>query len=191
MDVFEAIANRRSIRSQKSDSFDDEALQKILEAGRWAPSWGNSQCWRFIVVRNPEIKYKLSETMLNIRRRDDAGPSPTALSVREAPVVIVVCAQLNKSGCRADGSHITDKGGSWYMFDTALATQNMCLEAHALGLGTVIIGGFDAVKANEILGVPEDFCVVTMTPVGFAAQEARPPSRKELSDIVFHDKFGT
>jgi nitroreductase len=191
MDVFEAIRNRRSIRNQKSDQFDEEKLQKILEAGRWAPSWGNSQCWRFIVVRDTEIKYKLSETMLNIRRRDDSGLSPTALSVREAPVVIVICAQLNKSGCRADGSNITDKGGNWYMFDTALATQNMCLAAHALGLGTVIIGGFDAVKANEILEVPEGFCVVTMTPVGFAAQEGRTPSRKELSEIVFQDKFGS
>lgn len=191
MGVFEAIANRRSIRSQKSDSFDEEALQKILEAGRWAPSWGNSQCWRFIVVRDPEIKYKLSETLLAIRRRDDSGPGPTVLSVREAPVVIVICAQLSKSGCRADGSFITDKDGSWYMFDTALATQNMCLAAHALGLGTVILGGFDAVKAGEILEVPDGFCVVTMTPVGYAAQEGRPPSRKELSEIVFHDKFGT
>ncbi len=143
------------------------------------------------MVRDPEIKYKISETMPNIRHRNDSSPSPTAISVREAPVVIVVCAQLNKLGCRTDGSYITDKGGNWYMFDTALAMQNMCLAAHALGLGTVIIGGFDAVKANEILEVPEGFCVVTMTPVGFAAQEGRTPSRKELSEIVFQDKFGS
>ncbi len=76
------------------------------------------------------------------------------------------------------------------MFDVALAVQNLVLAAHALGLGTVIVGNFDAKKVAEILGVPEGFCVVTMTPLGFPTQEGRTPSRKELSEIVFYDKYG-
>lgn len=191
MDVFEAIKNRRSIRQQKSDPFDDEILQKILEAGRWAPSWANTQCWRFIVVHDSSIKAQLAGTLFNFMRPNEPASGPTATSVAEAPVVIVVCAELNRSGCLTDGMAATDKGGNWYMFDTALATQNICLAAHALGLGTVIIGAFNAVKAAEILGVPEGFCVVTMTPLGFPAQEAKAPPRKELSEIVYHDKFGT
>ncbi len=75
------------------------------------------------------------------------------------------------------------------MYDTALATQNLVLAAHALGVGTVIMGGFDAKRAAEVLEVPEGFCVVVMIPLGYPAQEARVSPRKELSEIVFYDKF--
>ncbi len=187
MEVFEAIKTRRSIRQQKSDPIDDETLRKILEAAQWAPSWANTQCWRFIVVRDSSIKAQLADTMFS--RRGTTVASPTATAIVEAPVLIVTCAEMGKSGCR-DGTPTTDKDGYWYMFDVALAIQNLVLAAHALGLGTVIIGAFDAKKTAEILGVPEGFCVVTMTPLGLPAQEGRAPSRKELSEIVFHDKYG-
>ena len=91
---------------------------------------------------------------------------------------------------RPDGTFTTDKGDNWYMYDSGLATQNLCLAAHALGLGTVILGAFDAKKAGEILGVPEGFAVVVMVPLGVPAAPGRPTIRKELSDIVFLDKFG-
>ena len=191
MDTFEAILNRRSIRKMKSDPIDDKALEQILEAARWAPSWANTQCWRLVVVRDKDIKKQLSGTMFNFRRPEGDAPNPTAQAVIDAPVLIIVCAELNRSGCRPGGEPSTDKGGNWYMFDTALAMQNLVLEAHALGLGTVIIGAFDAKKAGEILEVPESFCVVAMTPLGYSDQESRTVPRKELSEIVFHDKFGT
>jgi nitroreductase len=201
MDTLEAIRNRRSIRRQKPDPFDDETLNKILEAGRWAPSWANTQCWRFIVVRDQNIKARLAETRPRMPPPPPGAATPPGAPPRaavpfsspiaEAPVVIAVCAELNRSGVRSDGTPSTDKGGSWYMYDTALATQNICLAAHALGLGTVIIGGgFDAIKAAEILQVPEGFTVVVLVPIGFAAEPGRSPTRKELSEIVFYDKFG-
>ncbi len=190
MEVFEAIKTRRSIRQQKPDPFDDETLQKILGAAQWAPSWGNSQCWRFIVVRDSNLKAQVADS-LSKRKRPDGTISENAATqtIKQAPVLIVACAELGKSGCR-DGTPTTDKG-DWYMFDVALAMQNLVLAAHALGLGTVIIGGFDAKKVAEILGVPEGFCVVAMTPLGFPAQEGRAPHRKELTEIVFYDKYGT
>lgn len=191
MEVLEAIKTRRSIRKQKTDPIDEETLQKILEAARWAPSWANSQCWRLVVVRDKNIKTQLSDTMFRFQRSEGPAPNPTAQAVIDAPILIVICAELNRSGCRQDGTPSTDKGGNWYMFDTALAMQNLVLSAHALGLGTVIIGAFDAKKAAEILGVPEGFCVVAMTPLGYPDQEPRTVPRKELSEIVFHDKFGT
>jgi nitroreductase len=77
------------------------------------------------------------------------------------------------------------------MYDTGLATQNLCLAAHALGLGTVIIGMFDARKAAEVLKVPEGFEVVVLVPLGYPAQTGRPTSRKELSEITFRNRFGT
>ncbi len=76
------------------------------------------------------------------------------------------------------------------MFDVALAMQNLALAAHALGLGTVHVGLFDAKKAGEILGVPPGSCVVEMTPLGVPEREGRLTSRKELSEIVFHNKYG-
>lgn len=189
MELSEAIRNRRSIRKMKSDPIDDKAVEAVLEAARWAPSWANTQVWRLVVVRDKDIKERLSETMFRFQRPEGPAPNPTAQAVNDAPILIVVCAELDRSGCRPGGEPATDKGGYWYMFDTALAMQNICLKAYELGLGTVIIGAFDAVKASEILEVPEGYCVVAMTPLGYPDQEPRDVPRKELSEIVIHDKF--
>ncbi len=188
MEVFEAINNRRSIRQQKSDPVDEKTVEKILEAARWAPSWANTQGWRFIVVRDTKLKEQAAATMF--RRPGSTEMSPTAQAIMDAPVLIVLCAEMGKSGIRPDGSSATDKG-DWYMFDVALATQNLVLAAHALGLGTVIIGAFDAPKVDEILAVPSGYSEVTKTPVGVPAQEGRTPVRKELAELVSNDKFGS
>lgn len=179
MEVLEAIKTRRSIRRYKTTSVDDKTIEFVLEAARWAPSWANTQCWRFIVVRDSKLKAELA----NITTCDN----PATEAIRNAPVVIVACAEIGKSGYW-NGELATDKG-DWYMFDLALAMQNLVLAAHSLGLGTVHTGAFDAIKAASILGVPEGFCVVEMTPLGYPDQEPKPRPRKELSEIVFYDKY--
>lgn len=187
MEILEAIKNRRSIRQYKPTPVDDKTLELILEAARWAPSWANTQCSRFIVVRDPGIKDKLADT-LSSGRPD--GKNPSTESLRKAPVVIVACAELEKSGFY-HGEPTTDKG-DWYMFDVALAMQNLVLAAHSVGLGTVHVGLFDAKEVAAILGVPQGFCVVSLTPLGYLDQEPGPaPKRKELAEIVFYDKYGT
>ncbi len=195
MDTLEAIKNRRSIRSQKSDQIDDATLNKVLEAARWAPSWANAQEWRFIVVRDANIKAQLNATRAMRPPPPPAAgapppPPPPPPALITAPVTIVVCGELKKAGIRPDGTFTSDKGDNWYMYDTGLASQNLCLAAHALGLGTVILGAFDAKKAGEILKVPEGFAVVVMIPLGIPAAEGRPSTRKELSDIIFTNEFG-
>jgi len=180
MEVFEAIKTRRSIRHYKSDSVTEEQVSTILEAARWAPSWANTQCWKFIVVRDEEMKDKLIETL-----------TPTNISraaVKQAPVLIVVCAELGKSGFK-EGVQKTEKG-DWYMFDVALAAHNLSLSAHALGLGTVHIGLFDGQEAARVLNVPQGVVVVEMLPVGYPAKEAKAPPRKELTELVFHESYG-
>lgn len=184
MEVSEAIINRRSIRNMKTDPIDDETLRKVLEAARWAPSWKNTQCWRFVVVRDGSIKEKISGCMTGGR----AGPGTAANAIIQAPVLIVACAELGKSGLHA-GDFATDKG-DWYMYDVALAMQNLVLEAHSLGLGTVHLGLFDSRQVAEILGVPEGFCVVSMTPLGYPVETPGTVPRKELPEMVFYDKFG-
>ena len=181
MEVLEAIRTRRSIRKYKTDSIDDNTMEMVLEAARLAPSWANTQCWRFIVVRDGDIKNKLADTL--------NATNPAMAAIRNAPVVIVACAELLKSGCY-DGIPSTDKG-DWFMFDVGLAMQNLVLAAHSLGLGTVHIGRFDAKEAANIIELPEGFCVVEMTPLGYPDYVREPRPRKELSEIVFYDKWGT
>jgi nitroreductase len=193
MELFDAIKTRRSIRRYKSDPVDDKKIEKILEAGRWAPSWSNTQCWRFVVVRDPNMKAKLADTLLTFKLPDKEIPNPAISIINTAPVLIVVCAEMGKSGGPpgrggGGGGFITDKG-DWFMFDTALAVQNMVLAAHAQGLGTVILGTFDAVKAEKTLGVPQGYRAVTMFPVGVPDHEGKAPPRKELSEIVIKDRW--
>jgi len=180
MDVMEAIKARRSIRKYKPDPVQYEDLQVVLEAARLAPSWANTQCWKFIVVRDLDIKAKIASTL----NKDN----PAIVAILEAPVLIVACAELGKSGYEK-GKLATDKG-EWFMFDVALAMENLVLSACSLGLGTVHVGLFDAKQAAEILGLPESIVCIEMTPLGYPAQERNPRPRKELSEIVFYDRYG-
>ena len=180
MEVLEAIKTRRSIRKYKTTPVDDKTLELILEAARWAPSWGNTQCWRLIVVSDDDIKNRLADTLNATNTAMDA--------IRQAPLLIVACAELGKSGF-SDGELATDKG-DWFMFDVALAMQNLVLAAHSLGLATVHVGSFDAKKAADIVELPQGYCVVEMTPLGYPDQVRDPRPRKELSEIVFYNRFG-
>ena len=182
MEVMEAITKRRSIRAYQPKPVDHKVLDKILEAGRLAPSWANTQTWRFIVVRNEQVKTELA---------DAANPTGSRNNVvmKQAPVLIAACAELNKAGFR-EGKAVTDKEGAWFMFDVALALQNMVLEAEELGLGTLYIGAFDAKKAAAVLGVPEGYACVALLPLGYAAEQPEARPCKQLSEIMFREKFG-
>jgi len=180
MEVLEAIKTRRSIRHYKPDAISEEKLNTVLEAARWAPSWKNSQCWRFVIVKDKEKKARLAETL--------GLGNPAHSAIKESPVIIVAGAEIGKSGFH-EGKLITDKG-DWYMFDVALAMQNLTLAAHSLGLGTVHVGRFDAQKAAQILNVPQGVVIVEMTPLGYPAKETKTPPRKELSEFVFRESYG-
>jgi nitroreductase len=112
-------------------------------------------------------------------------------AIRQAPVLIVACAELGKSGyfLRPPGEVATEKG-DWYMFDVALAMQNLTLAAHSLGLGTVHVGAFDYRQAAAILEVPPEFIVVEMSPLGYPNEQPKAMRRRELTDIVFGERFG-
>ena len=104
-------------------------------------------------------------------------------------MVVVACAEFGNSGY-SDDKLKTDKGEWWYMYDVALAMQNLTLAAHSLGLATVHLGSLDATKVADIVKVPEGYCVVSMTPLGYPDQVRDPRPRKELSEIVFNNGFG-
>ena len=190
MDVMKAIKERRSIRKYRTEPVPEEALQTVLEAARWAPSWSNTQCWRLVVVRDSETKSKLADMLIGVR---PGKLNPATEAVRSAPVVIAACAECGLSGFRKDESGqsvpATDKGDWWLLFDVALAMQNMSLAAYALGLGTVHTGSLDAAEAARILGVPENIAVVELMPLGWPDEEPAPRPRKEINEFVFFEKY--
>ncbi len=186
MDTLEAIKNRRSIRRYKTDPVDDKTLDTVLEAARMAPSWSNTQCWKFIVVRDSSLKAQLADT---IQVNPLMGKNPAAKAFTTAPVVIVACAEKGISGLFS-GKKATDKGEWWFMFDIALAMENLMLAATSLGLGTVHVALFYASKVALILGVPEGYHVVEMTPLGYPEYQPDQRPRKGLQEIAYFEKFG-
>ena len=191
MDVIEAIKNRRSIRHYQAAPVDEKSVRAVLEAAHWAPSWGNIQCWRFIVVRDPNVKAKVADTLMKTMVDDAWVENAAASAIKEAPVLIVVCAELGKAGFQPDGSPATEKGSDWYLFDVGLAVQNLALAAHALGLGSLIVGGFDTKKASALLNIPDGYTIVTMTPLGYPDAKGQVSPRKDLAGVTFNEKFGS
>jgi nitroreductase len=180
MDIMEAIKGRRSVRAYKPDPVPEEKLQKVLEAVQWAPSWANTQCWEIIVVREQGTKEQLVETL--------SPGNPSREAIVQAPLTLTLIGIKGRAGFKK-GEVCTDKG-DWYMFDIGLAAQNLCLAAHAEGLGTVIVGLFDAAKAAKVLQVPEDKAVVIITPLGFPEKVPAPPKRKEIEEFVYQEAYG-
>jgi nitroreductase len=189
MEVLEAIKNRRSIRRYRDAPVGDDIVNTVLEAAHWAPSWGNTQCWRFVVVRDPHVKSQVAGCLHKIMFDNELVDNAATNAIRQAPVLLVFCAEMGKAGYTRDGVLATDKG-DWFMFDIALAMENLVVSAHSLGLGTVIVGGFDSAAVARILDVPAGISVVTMTPLGFPDHKGQISPRKELSEVVYHEKYG-
>jgi nitroreductase len=189
MEIIEAIKTRRSIRKYKPDPIDDKDLEAILEAALWAPSWANTQCWRYIVVRDADVKAKVAATVQKVQFGDDWLENAAAKAIIQAPVLVVACARQGVAGYQSDGNPATPRE-DWLLFDVALSIQNLCLAARSIGLGTVIVGAFDSEKAGEVLGVPDGYTVVTMTPLGYPDHTGQPPPRKSLEEMVYKDRYG-
>ena len=178
-DLMNIIKERRSIRKYEDREVPEDILQQILESARWSPSWANTQCWEVIVVRDSTIKEKLQASF---------GPrNPSTKAIVQAPLVLAVCGKVNHSGFYK--GEASTKFEDWLMFDLGLATQNICLTAHNLGLGTVIVGLFDHNKAKEVLGVGRDYELVVLIPLGYPAKGSPAPKRREINEFVHHETF--
>jgi nitroreductase len=173
------IKERRSVRNYENRTISDEILNKVLESVQWAPSWANTQCWDVVVVTDQSIKEKLQETI--------SPKNPATKAITSAPVVLAICGKLKTTGFYKD--QVVTKFGDWFMFDLGLATQNLCLTAHHIGLGTVIVGLFDHDKAKAILNIPDGYELVVLIPMGYPAKVSNPPKRKEISEFVHNNTF--
>jgi nitroreductase len=164
MDVLQAISVRRSIRRFKPDPVPESILLKVLEAARLAPSAGNRQPWRFIVIKEAS------------RREDIARAANNQGFVGEAPIVIVVLGDSNAS--------------RWFKQDPMIAAEHICLEAAELGLGTCWIGAFDEKEVKGILNVPDGLSVVCLLPLGFPAESPAARVRKNLEENFHSETYG-
>jgi len=170
MNVFDAIRKRSSVRNFLDKSIEEEKLSTVLEAGRFAPSAKNRQEWRFVVVKDPEVRRKIAEAA--------NGQS----FVGEAPVVIVACAVT-------DG-YVMSCGQPSYPIDVAIALDHISLAAVEFGLGTCWIGAFYEEKVKEILGIPNGVRVVDLMPIGYPAiQTVKEKNRLSYDEIVKNEQW--
>jgi len=184
MELQEALLKRRSIRRFTEDVVTDEELAQIFDTVRWSPSWGNTQVWEFVVVRERELIHKLTETY-----RMEKGTNPATNCSRAASALIVVCAKTGVSGCY--GGKESTKFSNWFMFDLGIATQTLCLKAHEMGLGTVVVGLLDHDACKQLIALPDGYEAVAVLPIGRPAVEPKTgPPRKAVADMVHLDTFG-
>jgi nitroreductase len=174
MEFFEVIRDRRSIRKYKDTPVEWEKIEQLLNAARLAPSWKNQQCWRFLVLSDPAKRAGLLAAF------PDDNPGKKAIA--SAPCVIVVCADPAESG--------VENGIEYFIGDTAIAFEHLCLAAHALGLGTCWMGWYQEPAIKAALGIPNEIRIVGITPLGYPDQEPKPRPRKELSEIAYFDNWG-
>jgi nitroreductase len=200
-DLFEIIRTTRSMRRLKPDPVPNELIRKILEAGVCAPSGGNMQRWRFLVIRDPKVKetvgalykrawdeqvaprYRSGEpapgTSLERFERMLAAAEYLAAHIHEAPVWIVPCLE-GATPTRTSGSSIYP------------AVQNILLAARALGLGatlTTLYLSFER-EAEAALGLPPNVHSYALLPIGYPMGRFGPVRRVRLGDVVYEDRWG-
>ena len=168
MDAVEALTTRRSVRAFTQEQVSDEQIETLLRVAVAAPSAGNCQPWRIVVVQDPRIRLGLARAALN------------QMFVAEAPVVFVVCTVPEESSWRYGR-----RGESLYCLqDTAALTENLLVAAHAMGLGGCWIGAFDEAAAVDVLKLPQGVRPVALVPMGHPDELERKPSRRPISHVV-------
>lgn len=174
MSVFEAIATRRSIRKFTSQDVPIELLGVIIDAGRYAPSTGNIQNWRYIIVKNPETKKQIAEI------------SQQQLWMNEAPVFLVVCSETEKL------ERFYGKRGKilFSVQNVAASIQNMLLTIHALGMASCWIGAFDEKVLKRVLNLPEDIRPQAILPIGFPDEIVPAPTHYTMENVCYFEQYG-
>jgi|TARA_B100000315_G_C14400304_1_gene506146 nitroreductase len=169
MELKEVIEKRNSIRDYKDTPVPQEKLDRVLEATRLAPSGGNRQDWKFIVVRDEQRRRRLAEVM---------GGQPHIVA---APVIIAAVATAP--------DRVLKCGVPTYAVNTACAVDHLMLAATDEGLGTCWKSGYSQEETKDILDVPESAMIVALLTLGFPNEEGREKTRKTIDEIVCYDTF--
>jgi nitroreductase len=167
MGFAELVHKRYSVRGYKPDAVEEEKLQQILEAARWAPTGGNRQQFQLVVIHTEGRE----EDVRRIYGQDWFVQAP-----------IVICA------CRTSVEHRPDRP-SYGGVNIGIVMDHLILAATELGLGTCWIGAFDREATREILGLPDDVDPVVCTPLGYPDAAPRPRQRKPVSELVRYEHW--
>ena len=172
--VSSVIKKRRSVRKYLKREVEDELLEKILEAARYAPSAGNYQPWEFIIVKSEETKKNLVQAAYN------------QTWILEAPVFIVVCMNM-----RLAGAVYGERGLKLYGIQSVTAAiENMLLMAEALGLATCWVGAFSEVLISRILECPDYIRPCAIITLGYPGEEPRTLHRQSINEFTHIERFG-
>lgn len=184
--IHELIANRWSGRAyDASKPVTKDQLVSLLEAARWAPSCFGDQPWRYVVCNKNDNSQAWQAAY------DCLVPGNQSWAVN-ASVLLLICAETLFSH--------NDKPNKWAPYDTGAATENLCLQATALGLMAHQMGGFDADKARTTFNVPERYQILAMVTVGYQAdiesltgetkeRETAARTRKPLNELFFNGQW--
>ncbi|MAG45556.1 MAG: nitroreductase [Nanoarchaeota archaeon] len=173
MSIYTNIKKRRSIRSYLDKKVKHSDICKVLDAGHYAPSSGNLQNWRFIVVRDPDTKETVARCCLE------------QLWITEAPVVIVVCSDSTKVK-----QEYPTKYKKFATQNCAAATQNMLLQTHALGLASCWVGPpSNLMKFKDNLKIPENIDVEALITIGYSNEKPL-EKRHKIEEVTYFDKYG-
>lgn len=180
MDVYKAISTRRSVRRYSSEPVSKDIINKIMSAVRQAPSGGNKQPWKFIVIEDNTIKDKLISFVAG---HDDHNKE----LVQQAPEIIIACGQRSQIN---RGGYMGELG---MLVDVSIASTYLLLAATTEGLETCWLGGYDNNKIKELLKIPEDYDVVALITIGYPKKddlnEPVTKKRKSIFEIMSYNYF--
>lgn len=202
MDLMKVIKGRRSVRQFTKEPIPQEDLEEILEAARWAPSGGNKQGWKFIVVKNPQVLDEMSRLVgvkidalaeeANLGKKLN-GNKAMAAFFNQAPVTIAVFMERYVSKIE---EVLVDLGyqpleiqrlrGQSDLQSIGAAIQNMLLMAQSKGYGSCYLcsPNIASPEIEKLLGVTENWQLKALVPIGKPARDYKGPVRKELAEIV-------
>jgi nitroreductase len=177
--ILELIVSRQSDRKYREKPVEKEKLDRIIEAGRMAPSACNAQPWKFIVVNEPELLLKIAEA---------ASAKLIGMNsfVGQAPLLIIVIREQPNFTSKIGG---TIKSKDYSLIDIGIASENICLQAEAEGLGSCMIGWFDERMLRKILGIPRSKRVELIITLGYSLSDKRVKRRKPSEVTVSYNKY--
>ncbi len=177
--MLEIIVSRQSDRRYSDKPVEKEKLGRIIDAGRMSPSACNAQPWKFVVVTDPELLKRLAEAasakLLHMNK-----------FVAQAPAMIVIIREKPNFVSKIGG---TIKNKDYSLIDIGIASENICLQATAEGLGSCMIGWFDEAEARKILGIPGTKRVELIITLGYSQSEYRTKKRKPPGEVVSYNKY--
>jgi nitroreductase len=177
--TLDLIISRQSDRKYSEKPVEKEKLDRIIEAGRMAPSACNAQPWKFIVVNDPGLVMKIA---------DAASAKLIGMNsfVAQAPVILVIVREKPNMSSKVGA---TIKNKDYSLIDIGIATENICLQAKADGIGSCIIGWFDEKQLRKLLDIPKSKRVELIITLGYSLSDQREKRRKPSGETVSYNKY--